>query len=69
MTVALMSDQVDAIMTDTLHQQTATLRTNGALDVVSQLKTGLGVNVITQEGLANTPAMDAAMGAMVVDGP
>jgi hypothetical protein len=69
MTVALMSDQVDAIMTDTLHQQTATLRTNGALDVVSQLNTGLGVNVITQEGLANTPAMDAAMGAMVVDGP
>ena len=41
----------------------------GVLDVVRQFNTGLGVNVITQEGLANTSAMDAAIGAMVVDGP
>jgi len=68
MVAALMADQVDAIMTDTTLLLTATSGTNGALDVVGQYNTGWGVNVITPKGSANTPAVDAAVGAMAADG-
>jgi polar amino acid transport system substrate-binding protein len=68
MIAALMADQVDAIMTDTTLLLTATAGTDGALDVVGQFNTGWGVNVITPKGSANTPAVDAAVGAMVADG-
>ena len=68
MVAALMADQVDAIMTDTTLLLTATSGTNGALEVVGQFNTGWGVNVITPKGSANTPAVDAAVGAMAADG-
>ena len=68
MVAALIAGQVDAIMTDTTLLLTATSSLNGALQVVGQYETNWGVNVITPKGSANTPAVDAAVGAMNADG-
>jgi polar amino acid transport system substrate-binding protein len=68
MIAALMAGQVDAIMTDTTLLLTASSGTKGALDVVGQYDTKWGVNVITPKGSVNTPAVDAAVGAMHADG-
>lgn len=68
MIAALMAGQVDAIMTDTTLLLTAISGTNGALEVTGQYETQWGVNVITPKGSANTPAVDAAVGAMNADG-
>lgn len=68
MIAALMADQVDAIMTDATLLLTATAGTNGALVVAGQYETHWGLNVITPKGSVNTPAVDAAVGAMNADG-
>ena len=68
MIAALIAGQVDAIMTDTTLLLTATSSLNGALQVVGQYETNWGVNVITPKGSENTPAVDAAVGAMNADG-
>jgi polar amino acid transport system substrate-binding protein len=64
---ALMADQVDAIMTDATLLLTATAGTQGALVVAGQYETQWGLNVVMPKGSVNTPAVDAAVGAMKAD--